>query len=100
MVMICHFGQIITGFLAPLVVYLLKKDESKYVAFHALESLYFAGAVFIAAVVIGTLTCGMGYFILPISWVFNIVAGLKALDGKAWEYPIVGKMAREQIYGK
>lgn len=98
MALICHFGQIVVGFLAPLVVYFLKKDESKYVAFHALESLYFSGAVFIAAMVIGSVTCGLGALLIPIAWVCNLVAGLKAMDGKYWEYPIVGKLAREHVY--
>lgn len=98
MALICHFGQIVTGFLAPLVIYLLKKDDSKYVAFHALESLYFSVAILLAVMVIGSVTCGLGALLIPIAWVCNLVAGLKAMEGKYWEYPIVGKLAREQIY--
>lgn len=100
MALLVHFGQIVIGFLAPLIIYLMKKDESKYVAFHSLQALYFSLAAFVIMMVVSAVTCGMGALIIPVAWVFNVIAGLKVLDGKYFEYPVVGKLAREQLYGK
>jgi len=95
--MIAHFGAIVTGFVAPLVIYLMKKDESKYVAFQSLQALYFslasAAAIFVLSFVL------IGLFIWPIAVVFHVIAGIKVSSAQHWEYPVVGKMARQKIYG-
>ena len=36
MAMLAHLLGIVTGFLGPLVIWLIKKDQSKFVAYHAL----------------------------------------------------------------
>jgi uncharacterized Tic20 family protein len=92
MAMIAHFGQIVVGFLAPLIIYLIKKDESKYVAYHGLQSLYFSLAMMVLMIV----TCGLAW---PVAVIFNIVAGVKVLNGDDYEYPVVGSMARKSVYG-
>jgi uncharacterized Tic20 family protein len=42
-----HILTIVSSFIAPLVIYLLKKDDSPYVAEHAKESLNFQITMFI-----------------------------------------------------
>lgn len=97
MAMIVHFGAILTGFIAPLVVYLMKKDESKYLAYQSLQALYFTLACFVASIVLSVVLIGL--FIWPVAVVFNIIAGIKVSNGQHYEYPVVGKMARQKIYG-
>lgn len=93
------------GILGPLVVYVLKKDESPFVAFHALQSLYFGLAFLVATIVCvagAFLTFGLGIFIaIPLMLVFSVayvvfevVATVKAYNGEWYELPIVGAMAR------
>ncbi|GAA1543472.1 hypothetical protein GCM10009678_27690 [Actinomadura kijaniata] len=39
---LCHLGQFLLGFLAPLLVYLIKKDESPFLRWHGAQGLNFA----------------------------------------------------------
>ncbi|WP_373048309.1 DUF4870 domain-containing protein [Vulgatibacter sp.] len=97
MALIAHFGALIAWFVAPLIVYLVKKDESKYAAFHALQALYFSLAC--SAIIFFTSFLLIGLFLWPIPIVFHIIAGVKIAGGNHYEYPVFGKMARQKIYG-
>ena len=84
------------GVFGPLVIYLLKKDESDFVAFHALQSLYF-GVAFLAITLV---TCGIGGAVLAIPYlVFEAIATLRAYEGKWYELPVVGRHARQKHPG-
>ena len=81
------------AFLGPLVIWLIKKDQSAFVADQAKEALNFQIAVTIALVVtgvIGMLTC-VGFLLLPVigigSLVFSIIAAMAANSGVAYRYP-------------
>ena len=47
-----HILTIVSSFIAPLIIYLLKKDESPYVREHAKESLNFQITVFIICAIL------------------------------------------------
>lgn len=84
------------GLIGPLILYLVKKDESEFVAFHALSSLYFGLAFF----VISFVTCGVGAVLLVIPYVvFEAIATIKAYEGEWYELPVVGAYAREKHPG-
>lgn len=84
-----HILTLAAGILAPLIIYLLKKDESKFVTFHAKESLNFQNTVMI--IVIGLLITIVGILIAWIvgiaALVFVIIATIKASEGKLYRYP-------------
>jgi uncharacterized protein len=90
--LIAHLSNIFFWLVGPLVLYLVKKDTSKFVAFHALQSLYLA----LAGIILTTVTCGVGAF--PIL-ILNVIAAMKANEGQLYEYPVVGAMARKSVYG-
>ena len=83
------FGNII----APLVIWQIKKRESSFVVQHSKESLnfqislliYYFVATLLALIIIGFLLF-IGLFILNI--IFVIFAGLKAIEGENYRYPI------------
>jgi uncharacterized Tic20 family protein len=81
------------AFLGPLVVWLIKKDQSPFVGDQAKEALNFQIAVTIALVVsmaIGAMTC-VGFILVPIvgigSLVYAIIAAMEANKGAAYRYP-------------
>ncbi len=83
------------SFIAPLIIWLMKKDTSAYVDHHGKESLNFQITMVIATVVvlvIGLLTCGIGLFIAPVvtlvDIIFTIIAGIKANEGVLYRYPV------------
>jgi uncharacterized Tic20 family protein len=91
------FGWI--GLLGPLIIWLVKKDESPAIAAHGKETVNFQIWILILSIIllIGTvLTCGLGivialpaFIILSVyGLVMNIVGALKAADGKLFRYPL------------
>ena len=90
--MFCHLGGIIGGFILPLVIWLIKKDESKYIDYHGKEALNFQITMLIAHLVAGTLACftfGLTTIaVLVISIVFCVMASMAANNGEYYRYPM------------
>ncbi|HEX7663781.1 MAG TPA: DUF4870 domain-containing protein [Polyangiaceae bacterium] len=86
---VAHAGTIFAWFLAPLLVYLVKRGESKYVEFQAMQALLWS----LGGTVISFATCGLA---IPVFLVWHVVAAARVLDESTvnYEYPIVGAMAR------
>jgi uncharacterized Tic20 family protein len=89
---ITHVFGIFFSFFPALIIYLLKKDESPYVAEHAKEALnfqlsvaiYATASLFLILVLIGIfllIAIGVGAFILA------IIATVKANDDILYRYP-------------
>lgn len=98
--MFCHLsallGLLAAGltFIGPLVCWLVKKDQSKFVDSHGKESLNFQINILIytlIAAAITFVTCGIAFPLIFIPLIYGIVmpiiAGLKANEGKLYEYP-------------
>lgn len=84
------------GLVGPLILYFVKKDESEFIAFHSLQSLYFGLAFFAITVV----TCGIAaIFLVWPYFIFEAIAAMRAYEGQWYELPIVGKYAREKHPG-
>lgn len=93
MAVLAHILTLVAGFIAPLVVFLVKKDESDYVREHAAESLNFQISVFIYALIsIPLCLIVVGIFLLFAigigALVLAIVATIKASEGKMYRYPL------------
>lgn len=90
MALLSHVLCIAVGFLAPLIIYLMKKDESKYVAAHAKESLNFQITMFIVYCVLAITIVGLFliWIFALIALVFVIIATIKASENKLYKYPV------------
>lgn len=80
------------GILGPLVIYLLRKDDSSFVSVNAKESLNFQITVILAAFVCFILfLVAIGVFLLWILGIADvvlvIVATIKASENKIYRYP-------------
>jgi len=94
-----HALTLVAGFLAPLIIYLLKKDESPYITEHAKESLNFQITLTIFYVIgFVTLIFLIGFIILPaigiLHLVLVVVATVKAADNKFYRYPFNIRLVR------
>jgi uncharacterized Tic20 family protein len=93
MAMLCHLLAIFTGFLGPLIIWLIKKDDTPFVDDQGKEALNFQITVLIAMIVSGLLTflC-IGFILMPavgiVDLVFCILAAIKASKGEAYRYPV------------
>lgn len=88
MAMLVHLLALLTGFVGPLIIYLVKKDEDEFVAFHGLQAIYFELLAFLFCLI----TCGLGGIVII---VYNIIAMIEANKGEWYEYPIAGQWARK-----
>lgn len=97
--MLCHlvafsgfiipFGSII----GPLVMWLIKKEESEFINYHGKESLNFQISIAIYTIISGILALvliGILFLIaLGIIWiVFVIIASVKTSEGEEYRYPL------------
>jgi uncharacterized Tic20 family protein len=92
---------VVGEYIAPLVIYLVYKDRSRFVAFHALLAL----AVSVALMLFSIVTLGCGILLaaplmiaLAIAvLVYAIIAAIQANNGVWYELPIVGRWARNTL---
>lgn len=97
--MLCHLLAIFTGFLGPLILWLVKKDESRYVDHHAREALNFQITFFIVfmGMLIATFVLMfvmIGILLIPVIIVLSILvlvaeilAAVAAQNGTWHRYP-------------
>jgi len=90
--MLCHVTGLIS-FIGPLIVWLLKKDESPFIDANGKQALnfqisifiYTIGAAILTIVLIGIpLLMAIGLF----SLVMIVLASVKALNGEVFQYPL------------
>ena len=95
--LIAHFGGAITGFIAPLIVFLVKGNESATVRAHSVAALNFQIVWSVISFVSVILASCLSFLILPLllffvpifPFVMAIVAGMKANEGVLYKYPLV-----------
>ena len=97
--MLCHLLGIFTGFLGPLILWLVKKDSSAFIGHHGREALNFQITVFLVMLCLGSVTFVLlffliGIFIAPLLFVVpvlalvaEIIAAVAAQKGEWFRYP-------------
>jgi len=92
-VTITHLGGILFSFIPSLIVWLLKKDDSEYIAAQAKEALNFQITLLLAQFAAYVLVFILvGFLLLGLIWVFNIVfciiAAISSSKGEYYRYPL------------
>ncbi len=85
--------------LAPLVIWLVKREQSAFVADQARESLNFNITMLIGALVCGLLMLILvGFLLLAVLFVYwavmTIIAAVRASDGVYYRYPITLRLVQ------
>jgi len=98
--MLCHLGGLgvyivptIGHLLAPLIIWLIKKDESPFVDDQGKEALNFQISITIYALIALLLTLiVIGFVLLLVIGIFDlimmIVAAVRSNDGERYRYPL------------
>jgi uncharacterized Tic20 family protein len=88
--LLSHVLTFVFPILAPLIIYLIKKDESTFVAYHAKESLNFQITLFIVCFVLVITVIGilLVWAVGLIALALVIVATIRASEGKLYKYPL------------
>lgn len=92
MAMLAHLLGLLVSWVGPLIIYLMKKDESPYVRDQAAEALNFQITMFIRYMIAGVLTVVLiGLLLLPVVWlvslIFHIQAAIATNKGENYRYP-------------
>ncbi|MES2996001.1 MAG: DUF4870 domain-containing protein [Verrucomicrobiota bacterium] len=97
--MLCHLLAIFTGFFGPLIVWLMKKDQSGFIDHHGREAINFQLTVLIVMVLLGATTFVLmlvliGFVLLPVLFIIPILAlvaeiigAVAASKGEWFRYP-------------
>ena len=90
---VTHLGGTVFSFVPGLLVWILKKEDSAYLADQAKEALNFQITILIASFVAAILMWLLiGFILLPIVWLLNIVfcivAAISTSKGEAYRYPL------------
>lgn len=97
--LVCHLLGIFTGFLGPLILWLVKKDSSPYIAHHGREALNFQLTLLLCFLGLGAVTVVLmfvfvGIFLIPViivlrilALVAEIMAAVAAQKGEWHRYP-------------
>ncbi len=102
--MFAHLSAILTGFIGPLIFYLVKKDEDAFVADQSREALNFNLSVLIYAFGLGAVSFILSFVLIgfllfflyfPLfigALVLQIIAGVEANKGTWYRYPLTIRM--------
>ncbi|MBA4196303.1 MAG: DUF4870 domain-containing protein [Chitinophaga sp.] len=87
--LLSHIITLVSSFIAPLIIYILKKNESEFVAAHAKESLNFQITIVIVCFI--CIISIVGILLLWVvgiySFILVIVATVRASEGRLYKYP-------------
>lgn len=89
----------VLGWVSGLVLILIEKD-SKFVRFHALQSIYVFGTITVAGIVLGWIPV-LGIVLSMLIWLLGvalwIVLMVKAYKGEMFKLPWVGDLVEKKI---
>ena len=96
MAILVHVLSIFFWFIPSLVVYLLKKDESKFIAYHAKEQLNFQITISIVYLLLVVTLIGLLFIWIPgiVALILCIVAAIKASDMKLYRFPLTLRLIK------
>lgn len=93
------------GIIVAIVMYFVKKDNSRFAAFHALQEIYLQIFVFGITVVcfVTGIFCLIPCLFIPVviiaATIYSVIVGLKANDGYWEEFWLVGGPAKRSVLG-
>ena len=85
----------VLGWISGLVFILIER-ESKFVRFHAIQSIYVFGTLTIASIVLGWIPIiggALGWFISVLAFILWIILMVKAYQGTMYKLPWAGNLA-------
>jgi len=99
--LLMHILAFFTGFIGPLVIWLVKKDESEFLDQHGRDALNFQISLLIYSLVVGLIalvTCGFGG-VLVIPLIIYVIVGcvmaaIQGHKGEACEYPLTIRLLK------
>jgi uncharacterized Tic20 family protein len=93
-----HVGGLLTTWIGPLVIYLIKKSDpgSEFAAANAKEALNFQITLFLVFLLLMITVVGMFLIFVPVlcNLILSIIAAVKASNGQAYRYPLTLRLIK------
>ncbi|MFW6026713.1 MAG: DUF4870 domain-containing protein [Candidatus Woesearchaeota archaeon] len=93
--LLCYIGAWVTG-----IIFLIIEKENQFVRFHAMQSLITFLGLFVIGIVSGFIPIIgviINLLLSPLGLILWLYLMYQAYQGKEYELPIVGKIARDQL---
>lgn len=97
--MLAHLSYFLTFIIgvscvAPLIIWIIKKDTSEFIEDQAKEALNFQLSAFIVSLLLAVTVCGIPLIlvVLIMSIVYSIQGGMAANRGERYRYPYTFRM--------
>ena len=101
--LIMHTLAFFTGFIGPLVIWLIKKDESEFIDQHGRDALNFQISILLYSLVVtflSVITCGVGAVLflplLLLVLVGCVIAAMQGYKGELCKYPLAFQLIKQQ----
>jgi len=96
--MLCHVLGIVAGFVGPLIIWLMKKDQSRFVDSQGKEALNFHLTLLIGHLIGAATSCiTLGLInmaLVVVGIVFGIMGAMEASKGNPYRYPFSIRMIK------
>ncbi len=93
--LLCYLAWWVSG-----LVFILIEKDSKFVRFHALQSIYVFGPITVASIILGWIPI-LSFVLSPLVWLLGIVLWIvlmiKAYQGEMFKLPWVGDLVEKKI---
>lgn len=92
--MLIYLISFFTAFIGPLIIWLLKKDDSDFIDHHGREYLNFLISFTVYTIISAILILVLiGFFLLAVfgivGFILTIIAAVKAYDGEYYRFPFI-----------
>jgi uncharacterized membrane protein len=82
--------------IAIIVLFMEDKKDRPFIKFHAIQSIAFNVILWVVALVVSTVTLGIGAICVPLLWLVSFWPAYESYQGKYLELPVITNFIRNQ----
>lgn len=97
--MLIYVTSFFTTIIGPIIIWLIKRDESAFIDFHGKEYLNFIISYFVYGIVAAiSMIILVGFILAPIvgiaAFILTIIAAIKAFNGERYRIPLIFRIIK------
>ncbi len=97
--MLIYVTSFFTTIIGPIIIWLIKREESAFIDYHGKEYLNFVISYFVYGIVAAiSMVILIGFLLAPIvgiaAFVFTIIAAVKAYNGEMYRIPLIFRLIK------
>lgn len=97
--MLIYVTSFFTTIIGPIIIWLIKREESAFIDYHGKEYLNFVISYFVYGIVAAlSMIILIGFLLAPLvviaAFVFTIIAAVKAYNGEMYRIPLIFRLIK------